>query len=305
MVDPNSKNRKPRDEVHGWIFLDKPLGMTSTQAVGYIKRIMNAKKAGHGGTLDPLATGVLPIALGEATKTMPYMIVEDKSYEFDVAWGNETSTDDLEGEATKTSDKRPSQQDIMDILPQFVGDIQQVPPQFSAIKIDGKVAYKEARKGGGLELKARDVHVYSLDVLEHSPEKTRFSVSVSKGTYVRSLARDMGRALECYGHVTYLRRTLVGDVGLDKALTQEMLDKEADGGHYPRHLLLAVDATLDGIPVYRASPEEALRLKAGGTFMRIHLKPGVMRVKALNGPVSSLVEVKEDGLVKVIRNFNL
>ncbi|MEC9291311.1 MAG: tRNA pseudouridine(55) synthase TruB [Pseudomonadota bacterium] len=303
MVDPNPK--KGRDEVNGWIFFDKPLGMTSTQAVGYMKRIMNAKKAGHGGTLDPLATGVLPIALGEATKTMPYMIVEDKSYEFDVTWGSETSTDDLEGEKTNTSDKRPTQQDIMNILPQFVGDIQQVPPQFSAIKVDGKVAYKEARKGGGLELKARDVHVYSLDVVEHTPEKTRFHVSVSKGTYVRSLARDMGRALECYGHVTHLRRTLVGEIGLNQALTQEVLDKEAASGHYPRHLLLAVDATLDGIPVYRASPEEAMRLKAGGTFTRIHLKPGMMRVRTPNGPTTSLVQVEEGGLVKVIRNFNI
>lgn len=305
MVDPNAKKRQGRDEVSGWIFLDKPLGMTSTQAVGYIKRIMHAKKAGHGGTLDPLATGILPIALGEATKTMPYMIVEDKTYTFDVAWGSETTTDDLEGEATDTSDKRPTQQDVMAVIPQFVGDISQVPPQFSAIKVDGKVAYKEARKGGGLELKARDVHVYSLDVLEHRPEKTRFSVSVSKGTYVRSLARDMGRALGCLGHVTFLRRTQVGDITLDKAITQETLDKAGASGHYPRHLLLAVDATLDGIPVYRASPEEAMRLKAGGTFTRIHLKEGMMRVKTPDGHVTSLVQVDENGLVKVIRNFNV
>src|SRR5262252_1898909 len=203
--------KREKYDVHGWVVLDKPVGMTSTHAVSVIKRLFAAKRAGHAGTLDPLASGCLPIALGDATKTVPFVVDGRKVYRFVVRWGEERDTDDAEGRVVAASDARPTPEAIAALLPTFVGAIEQVPPRFSAIKIEGERAYDIARDGEDFELKPRIVNIDRLVLLE-APDKdhTGFEAECGKGTYVRSLARDLGRALGCYGHVSALRRTAVG-----------------------------------------------------------------------------------------------
>ena len=202
--------RKKGRNISGWVVLDKPAGMGSTEAVSKVKWLYRAEKAGHAGTLDPLASGMLPIALGEATKTVPYVMDGAKIYRFTVAWGEERSTDDLEGGATATSPERPTEAQIRALLPKYTGVIMQVPPQFSAIKIAGERAYDMARAGETVEIAAREIEIGRLDILAMpDADHTVFEVECGKGTYVRSLARDMGRDLGCYGHVSDLRRELV------------------------------------------------------------------------------------------------
>lgn len=203
------RGKKKGRPVSGWLILDKPVGMGSTEAVSKVKWLFQAEKAGHAGTLDPLASGMLPIALGDATKTVPYVQDGAKIYRFTVAWGEERTTDDLEGPVTKTSDKRPSEVDVRALLPSYTGIIMQTPPQFSAIKIAGERAYDLAREGETVEIPAREVEIGRLDIVEHGAGRTLFEVECGKGTYVRSLARDMGRDLGCFGHVADLRRTEV------------------------------------------------------------------------------------------------
>jgi tRNA pseudouridine55 synthase len=203
------RGKKKGRPVSGWLILDKPVGMGSTEAVSKIKWLFQAEKAGHAGTLDPLASGMLPIALGEATKTVPYVQDGAKVYRFTIAWGEERSTDDLEGPVTKTSEARPSQADIQALLPNYTGVIMQTPPQFSAIKIAGERAYDLAREGETVDIPAREVEIGRLEIIEHSGDRTIFEVQCGKGTYVRSLARDLGRDLGCYGHIAELRRTEV------------------------------------------------------------------------------------------------
>jgi tRNA pseudouridine55 synthase len=217
-VAPVKEKKPPRIkhekfEINGWIALDKPLNMTSTQAVAFVKRLFKAKKCGHAGTLDPLATGVLPIALGEATKTVPY-VMEDgmKAYRFTVTWGVETTTDDAEGTAVKTSNLRPSKADVEALLPKYIGTIMQTPPQFSAIKINGERAYDLARAGEVVDIAPREAEVYSLIVVSHDENTSVLEATCGKGTYVRSFARDLGRDLGCFGHVTSLRRLAVGSI---------------------------------------------------------------------------------------------
>ncbi|MDB5557853.1 MAG: tRNA pseudouridine(55) synthase TruB, partial [Enterovirga sp.] len=207
--------RPPQDRpkkriVNGWVILDKPVGMTSTHAVAVVKRSLNAKKAGHAGTLDPLASGILPIALGEATKTVPFVMDGAKSYVFTVTWGVETDTDDAEGRPVQTTDQVPDVAALEALLPRFMGQIEQVPPRYSAIKVAGERAYDVARGGGELELKPRVVVVDRLAIMHHADNKTVLAADCGKGTYVRALARDLGRALGCLGHVSALRRTRVG-----------------------------------------------------------------------------------------------
>jgi tRNA pseudouridine55 synthase len=199
-----------RNGIHGWLVLDKPEGMTSTHAVSRLKRLFNAKKAGHAGTLDPIATGVLPVAFGEATKTVPYVQEGEKSYRFTVRWGVETSTDDCEGAAVAQSGKRPTVAEIAALLPRFAGTIAQVPPAFSALKVNGERAYDLARSGDPPALPARYVTVHAFDLVEAAQDTAIFEARCGKGTYVRALARDLGRSLGCYGHVSALRRTRVG-----------------------------------------------------------------------------------------------
>ncbi len=202
--------KKNKRDVHGWVVLDKPVGMTSTHAVAYIKRLFAAKRAGHAGTLDPLASGCLPIALGEATKTVPFVVDGRKTYVFTVRWGEERDTDDAEGRIVHTSASRPDRAAIEALLPRFVGTIEQVPPRFSAIKIDGERAYDLARDGETIEIAARPVTINRLELLETpDPDHAVLAAECGKGTYVRALARDFGRALGGFGHVSALRRSRV------------------------------------------------------------------------------------------------
>ncbi|MER9231970.1 tRNA pseudouridine(55) synthase TruB [Mesorhizobium sp. M0622] len=203
------RGKKKGRPISGWLVLDKPVGMGSTEAVSKIKWLFQAEKAGHAGTLDPLASGMLPIALGEATKTVPYVQDGAKVYRFTVAWGEERSTDDLEGPATKSSDRRPAESDVLALLSKYTGVIMQTPPQFSAIKIAGERAYDLAREGETVDIPAREVEIGRLDLIGHMADRTIFEVECGKGTYVRSLARDMGRDLGCFGHIAELRRVEV------------------------------------------------------------------------------------------------
>ena len=207
----NNQPRRDKRDVHGWVILDKPIGMTSTHAVAVLKRLFQAKRAGHAGTLDPLASGGLPIALGEATKTVPFVMDGRKRYRFTVAWGEERDTDDTEGRVVRTSELRPSAEAIRALLPQFTGLIEQIPPQYSAIKVQGERAYDLARDGETVELKPRPIEIHELTLVEHGDNgQSVFEAECGKGTYVRALARDIGRILGCFGHICALRRTLVG-----------------------------------------------------------------------------------------------
>ncbi|PNG25787.1 tRNA pseudouridine(55) synthase TruB [Methylocella silvestris] len=205
-----SAPRSTRQDIDGWVVLDKPVGMTSTHAVARLKRIFNAKKAGHAGTLDPLASGILPIAFGEATKTVPFVQDGEKAYRFTVRFGAETDTDDSDGSIVAQSELRPAPADILALLPNFIGVIEQTPPAFSAIKINGERAYDLARDGVTPQLAARPVTIHALDLVSAGPDEAVFEARCGKGTYVRAIARDLGRLLGCLGHVTTLRRTRVG-----------------------------------------------------------------------------------------------
>jgi tRNA pseudouridine55 synthase len=219
------RGKKKGRPVSGWVIFDKPKGMGSTEAVSKIKWLFNAEKAGHAGTLDPLASGMLPIALGEATKTVPYVMDGSKIYSFTVTWGEERSTDDLEGPVTKTSEKRPAEADILALLPNYIGTIQQTPPQFSAIKIDGERAYDLARSGETVAIPSREVEIYQLELVEiNDAGQAVFEVECGKGTYVRSLARDMGRDLGCLGHIAELRRLEVAPFNEDDFVTLAELE---------------------------------------------------------------------------------
>lgn len=258
--------RKKGNPVHGWLILDKPLGATSTQALGAVKRIYEAQKAGHAGTLDPLATGILPIAFGEATKTVSFAMEGEKAYRFTVRWGEETNTDDAEGEATQRSDKRPARADIEAILPQFTGEISQRPPSFSAIKVAGNRAYDLARDGEIIELEPRLVVIEELHLVDMRDVDTAvFEAECGKGTYVRALARDMGRALGCYAHVVGLRRTRVGPFSEEDAVSLDEL-REArarENGGDIGQFLLPVEAALSDVPELVVSQQDATNLAMG------------------------------------------
>jgi tRNA pseudouridine55 synthase len=261
--------RKKGNPVHGWLVLDKPAGMTSTQAVAAVRRIFNAQKAGHAGTLDPLATGILPIALGEATKTVPHAVDGQKEYRFTVRWGVETDTDDAEGRTSATSDARPERAAIEALLPRFTGEILQTPPAFSAVKIAGERAYDLARAGEAVELEPRSVQIDSLQLVDCPDRDTAlFAAQCGRGTYVRALARDMGRALGCYGHVTELRRTRVAAFREADAVTMDDLAAAAEAGQgTPDGLLRPVEAALSDLTVLRVSREETVRLLRGQTIV--------------------------------------
>ncbi len=251
--------------VHGWLNLDKPIGMTSTQALGRVRRILNAQKLGHAGTLDPLATGILPIALGEATKTIPYAQDADKVYRFTVQWGEARDTDDCEGDVTETSANRPARADIEALIPRFVGDIEQTPPRFSAIKIDGQRAYDLARAGEAVEMKSRIVSVYTLSLLETTDDTAIFELECGKGTYVRSIARDMGQILGCFGHVSALRRLAVGGFTEEDAISLDVFEKMMQSAT-PDQVLHPVETVLDDIPALAMTDAEISRIRQGQTL---------------------------------------
>jgi tRNA pseudouridine55 synthase len=269
--------------VSGWVVLDKPVGMGSTEAVSKIKWLYQADKAGHAGTLDPLASGMLPIALGEATKTVPYVQDGAKVYRFTVTWGEERSTDDLEGPVTRSSDERPAEDAIRALLPKYTGVIMQVPPQFSAIKIAGERAYDLAREGETVDLPPREVEIGRLDIVRHDDGATEFEIECGKGTYVRSLARDFGRELGCFGHVSTLRRTEVDPFTPDDLVTLDEIEAaapaRAPAGDGPRpapdpasfaaldDLLLDAAAALESLPEVALSDEAATKLRLGNAVI--------------------------------------
>lgn len=276
------QRKKKGRPVSGWVILDKPKGMGSTEAVSKIKWLFNAEKAGHAGTLDPLASGMLPIALGEATKTVPYVMDGTKVYQFNVAWGEERNTDDLEGEVTKTSDKRPTKEEILAVLPEYVGVIMQTPPQFSAIKINGNRAYDLAREGEKIEIPAREVEIDSLELIDITPEgHAVFEIECGKGTYVRSLARDIGRKLGCYGYIAELRRIEVSPFTEDDFVELSELERVApekgepdQDGNLPVRdfsalddLLIETGAALEFLPQYPLSDDQAHRVKMGNSVI--------------------------------------
>ncbi len=254
-----SAPRSNRIDINGWVILDKPVGMTSTHAVARLKHIFNAKKAGHAGTLDPLASGILPIAFGEATKTVSFVQDGEKAYRFTVRWGAETNTDDSDGVAVSQSDLRPSPGDIARLLPQFTGVISQRPPAFSAIKIDGERAYDLARAGELVDLAARPVTIHALELISATLDDAVLEARCSKGTYVRALARDLGRELQCLGHVTALRRTRVGPFSEGEAVTLTALTEELDA---PR-MLQCVEAGLTEMQRIAVDRDAAARLRRG------------------------------------------
>ena len=293
--------------MHGWIILDKPLGLTSAQGVAAIKRLwrqagLPKPKIGHGGTLDPLATGVLPIALGEATKLTGRMLNGDKAYDFTVCFGVATETEDAEGAVVATSDVRPSRADIEAVLSRFTGPIEQRPPAYSALKVDGERAYARARAGETVVLPPRAVTIHALGLLETDGETATFAVSCSKGTYVRSLARDIAEALGTVGHVVMLRRTKAGPFGLERAIA---LDKLGEFAMDQRLMaaLLPLTAGLDDIPALAVDPGEAARLKSGQTLAGRPEPDGL--VIAMLGDVPVALARIEAGTVRVERGFNL
>ena len=249
--------------VSGWIILDKPYGMSSTQAVGKIRWLYSAEKAGHAGTLDPLATGLLPIALGEATKTVPFVQAGGKRYRFTLEWGSATSTDDAEGEIVATSDVRPDAIELRAMLPRFVGTILQKPPAFSAIKVAGERAYDLARAGEVVDLAPRPVTISELVLLEHTVERSTFDMACEKGTYVRSLARDLAEALGTRGHVTMLRRTAVAGFTEEDAVPVETVEAAADRDA----LLKPAAAALRHLPELRITPDDAAFIRNGNPVL--------------------------------------
>ncbi len=275
------RGKKKGRPVSGWLILDKPVGMGSTDAVSKVKWLYNAEKVGHAGTLDPLASGLLPIALGEATKTVPYVQDGAKVYRFTISWGAERSTDDLEGVVTKTCDRRPSEEEIRAIMPNYIGLIMQTPPQFSAIKIAGERAYDLARDGETVEIAAREVEIGRFDLIERSEDNAVFEIECGKGTYVRSLARDIGRDLGCFGHIATLARTAVDPFTSEDLVTMAMID-EALSAHAPEEvegevrrrpeglqlkalddLLVDTGAALDFLPQVALTDDAAARIRLG------------------------------------------
>lgn len=255
--------KRKGDPVHGWVIIDKPLGLSSSKVVGMVRRSLNAQKAGHGGTLDPLATGILPIALGEATKTVSYAMDGTKVYRFTICFGESRTTDDREGDVLETSDVRPTPEQIEAVLAQFTGEISQIPPIFSAIKVDGKRSYDLARADQAVELKPRVITVHSLTLCEMpDTDHAVLEVTSGKGTYVRSLARDIAVAVGTVGHVSELRRTAVGPFTEKDAISLDSLESLGHSAP-PGEIVLPIETVLDDIPALALTEQEARRLRQG------------------------------------------
>jgi tRNA pseudouridine55 synthase len=306
---PAQTHKREKRDVHGWVALDKPVGMSSTHAVSVVKRLFQAKRAGHAGTLDPLASGVLPIALGEATKTVPFVMEGRKVYRFTVRWGEERDTDDAEGRVIASAPERPSAAALAALLPRFVGQIAQVPPRFSAVKIDGERAYDLARDGEAVDIAPRQVEIHRLELTETpDPDHATLLAECGKGTYVRALARDLGRALGCLGHVAGLRRTAVGPFGEDVAVSLDALQRLRSGEAIEqRATLLPVEAGVAALPALQVSSSDAGRLARGqAVLLRGRDAPvmgGWVSVSS-GGALIALAQV-EKGELRPRRIFNL
>jgi tRNA pseudouridine55 synthase len=306
------QHKREKRDVHGWIVLDKPIGMTSTHAVAVIKRLFKARRAGHAGTLDPLASGLLPLALGEATKTVPFVMDGRKRYRFTVRWGEERDTDDAEGRVIGTSDARPTVDAINACLPAFTGTIAQVPPKYSAIKIEGERAYDLARSGEDVVLEARPVDIHGLTLVDvPDPDTAVFEAECGKGTYVRALARDMGRQMGCLGHVTVLRRAAVGPFGENDMISLEQLEalchRVAAGEGSLADALLPVETALDDIPALAVNQADAARLKRGQAVLLRGRDAPIFRgtvYVTTSGELIALAEVDRGEIIPK-RVFNL
>ena len=309
---PKQQFRREKRDVHGWIVLDKEVGMTSTQAVGAIKRLFSCKRAGHAGTLDPLASGCLPIALGEATKTVPFVMDGRKTYSFTVRWGEERDTDDADGRVVAVSDARPDRAAIEALLPRYTGTVSQVPPQYSAIKIDGERAYDLARDGETVDLEARPVEIHRLELVNvPDADHAEFRAECGKGTYVRSLARDIGRALECLGHIKALRREAVGSFSQNDMISLEQLTamchRAAAGEASLADALLPVETALDDIPALAVARADAARLQRGQAVLLRGRDAPIFRgtvYVTVSGQLVALSEVDRGEIVPK-RVFNL
>lgn len=306
--------RKKGLPVSGWVNLDKPYDLGSTQAVGKVRWLFTAQKAGHAGTLDPLATGILPIALGEATKTVSYLVDADKTYRFTMEWGRTTATFDREGATTGESDVRPTRDEVQAQLAQFIGEIEQVPPNFSAIKVDGERAYDLAREGVEFELKSRPVVIHDLRIVDvPDADHITLEMDCGKGTYVRAVARDLAAALGACAHVSELRRTRVGPFGEETAITLEMLENLGHKAALPE-ALLPVSTALDDIPALAVTAEDAFRLAQGRAIvllprqveaLRDQLSGGSRTVCAMEGDrLVALAEMRA-GSLNPVRVFQL
>lgn len=301
-----SRKRKGQP-VHGWLILDKPAGLTSTQALGKARWLLNANKAGHGGTLDPLATGVLPIALGEATKLIPYVMDSEKIYAFTVRWGDARNTDDSEGVTTATSTVRPTPEQIIAALPAFIGTVMQTPPIFSAIKVAGERAYDLARAGEDVVLAARTVMIHEL-TLTGCPDadSARFEVRCGKGTYVRAIARDLAIKLGTYGHITALRRLRVGPFAASESISLDKLAELAHNGAATA-VLLGLATVLDDIPALALTAAQAHRLQTGQpvllTAQLAHAAGYATALASHAGTPIAIVEVR-DGMLHSVRGFH-
>lgn len=307
MNHPHERNTRYNPSVHGWLVLDKPLGLTSTQALGKARRLIGGKKVGHGGTLDPLATGILPLAFGEATKLIPYVMDGVKEYAFTITWGEQRTTDDAEGEAMATSPVRPMESAIRQALPAFVGLIEQTPPAFSAIKIDGVRAYDLARRGDVPSMVSRQVLVQILNLVACTDaDHAVFHVTCGKGTYVRSLARDLALSLGTYGYVSALRRTRVGPFREARAISLEKLEELAHKGD-ALTALLALQEALDDIPALHVTASEAQTLRVGQGLLITPQHMELMHAPVLlaehQGVPVAIVEAKA-GVFRVVRGFH-
>ena len=307
----SNKKRQKRD-VHGWVVLDKPVGMTSTHAVAVIKRLFAAKRAGHAGTLDPLASGCLPVALGEATKTVPFVVDGRKTYLFTVRWGEERDTDDAEGRIVTTSESRPDRVAIEASLPRFVGAIEQVPPRFSAIKIDGERAYDLAREGETIHIAPRAVTIHRLELVDvPDTDHAVLAAECGKGTYVRALARDLGQALGVLGHVCALRRNRVSPFAEGDMISLERLEslchRAAAGEGNLADILLPVETALDDIPALAVSPADAARLRRGQAVLLRGRDAAIVRGMVQVGSSDQLVAIAEVDRGEIVpkRVFNL
>jgi tRNA pseudouridine55 synthase len=305
---PRQSGKRVKAKIDGWVILDKPLHAPSTKAVNIIRRCFNAAKAGHSGTLDPLASGILPIALGEATKTIPYVMDASKDYAFTIAWGVETTTDDREGEVTVTSTHRPSKAEIEAILEQFTGRISQVPPIYSAIKKDGKRSYDLARNNEDVTLDARDVDIHRLTCIDCDEDSARFEVTTGKGAYIRSLGRDMARALGSAGHISALRRLRVGPFSLEASISLDFFEKITNSAD-AFEALHPVLTALDDIPALAITEDDATRLRRG---QKIAVDPStsdsdaddVVMTALYQGQLVAMVQ-RRGGTASPIRVFNL
>lgn len=284
--------RKRGQAVHGWVCLDKPLALGSTEAVSIVRRLFDAQKAGHAGTLDPMATGILPIALGEATKTVPFMMDAEKIYRFTVTWGVSTDSVDAEGTEIARSDVRPPRKAVEAALPTFVGEIEQVPPRFSAIKVDGQRAYDLAREGEAFELKARPVTIHEAAIIASDTDSVEIRVRTGKGVYIRSLARDLAVMLGAEGHVTALRRERVGPFSTDNAVTLDILREMVHRGAASEGLL-PVATALDDIPDLAVTATDAFSLRQGRPILLLPRQ--IETLKARLSPGSRTVSAFEDG----------